>query len=161
MALYLNDMWILKPNRRLRFSCRNGNRLIRIQVEDPNKRKDIHPPRLFRSFSHKSSLYGGSRGCAGSPESRGLRMFPLVALRYKEWRVGPSPREERSGRNYLRSNTQTTPNVIERGQVIGHPKRPLFPHKTAISQKRAHPTVLTHGMLQGVKKGQFYEESLL
>ena len=85
----------------------------------------------------------------------------LVALRHKEWRVGPSPREERSGRNYLRSNTQTTPNVIERGQVIGHPKRPLFPHKTAISQKRAHPTVLTHGLMQEVEKQCFCEEKWL
>ena len=79
-------------------------------------------------FSLKSSHYGESREAPEDFKSEKSEDASLVALRHKEWSCGDQPpREERSGRNYPRSNTQTPPQST--------PKRPSFRTLNLNSQK--------------------------
>ena len=143
-----------------------------FQVKVLNKWKEGLPSRLFRSFSHKNSQYEESRGGAGGLLSReksedassgGPPLLGVVVWGRNP--MGGGKEERLDGRNYLILKCRGSSVLRTRLSILGD----LIPtSKSAISrafsvfyQNWALPTVLTHGFIEGVKKGQFYEESHL
>ena len=76
--------------------------------------------------------------------------------------MGPSPREERSGRNYLTQTPKQHPTIDlfrpQNSPPTIFQKQSNLLGKQVFYQKRAHPPTTPLREVEEVKKAQFYEE---
>ena len=119
----------------MRYPSRKGVGHSFQEIVSINEKNVFHLG-CWRSNRLKSSQYGGVQ--RGAPEGGTTEdASPLVALRHKEWFVKVKPwREERSGRNYLHSNTH---NDLKTSQVSAQhsvSKKAQFTRKTASFSKK-------------------------